>query len=846
MDNTSHSVAVSGFSDEMKPVKGIPVGPCGTVWTDHEGVESLLVFNEALYFGDRMSHSLLCPNQMRSHGVLVDDIPRQFSPESSHSIQIPEGPLIPLTIRGVVSGFQSYPPTAAQLHTLPRYDMTSSAPWDPHSKDLAKAEEKYPLAKTATVAAASKVTQAPSLGTTFARIDHSAANLSRVVSSVTSYQRMMAPPLELSSDEDIYDRLVSCVRVAADDVPGDGLKGHLDQDVYPDGDKRREISSMSTSERASTITPEILSRRWFIGHETAVRTLRVTTQSGVRNVLLPSERKVRKKAPWLKFPSIKGKIYSDQMFSQLASIHGEKGGSIFTNGLGFDAFYPWKNKGQHHEAIMSFIHEVGVPQTLVSDGAKEMIGGRSKDVCQEYRIQMKETVPYSPWQNLAEASISEFKKGTKRTSRRTGAHRRLWTYAAKWLIAFRKCTALGIPQLDGQVPAAHVGVSTPDISALAMFDFNQLVYYYSPKVAYPFEKKTIGRWIGVATNSTDDMAYTILPKSAIPITRKDVWALTEDDLKNPVIMAEIAAYDEEILLHLGPNDSTNEATSNEFPQPDLDWDENDDVQLPYDSEAESLEADDYTPEAMDEYLTAEITLPLGGEQVLAKVTGRKKDEDGKPLGKRNQNPMLDSRMYDVEFPDGSTDSFTANIIAENLYAQIDQEGRSYSILKEIMGHRKSEHAVSKDDGTITTKTGQSRKRQTTIGWELEVLWSDTSTSWIPLKDLKDSNPIETAKYAVANKIEEEPAFVWWVRTFLRQRDRIIKKVKSRYWKRTHKYGIQLPHSVEEALDIDRNSGTTFWRDSLEKEMKNNRPAFEFRDDDEVPVGVQEDWLSHDL
>ena len=64
--------------------------------------------------------------------------------------------------------------------------------------------------------------------------------------------------------------------------------------------------------------------------------------------------------------------------------------------------------------------------------------------------------------------------------------------------------------------------------------------------------------------------------------------------------------------------------------------------------------------------------------------------------------------------------------------------------------------------------------------------------------MKDSNPVELAEYAVANKISEEPAFAWWVCDVLRRRDRIIKKVKSRYWSRTHKFGIELPKSVGEA------------------------------------------------
>ena len=75
-----------------------------------------------------------------------------------------------------------------------------------------------------------------------------------------------------------------------------------------------------------------------------------------------------------------------------------------------------------------------------------------------------------------------------------------------------------------------------------------------------------------------------------------------------------------------------------------------------------------------------------------------------------------------------------------------------------------------------------------------------------VENLKESNPVKVAEYDVATKLAEEPAFAWWIRKVLRRRDQIIKKVKSRYWSRTHKYGIELPHSVEAALPIDRRTG----------------------------------------
>ena len=40
--------------------------------------------------------------------------------------------------------------------------------------------------------------------------------------------------------------------------------------------------------------------------------------------------------------------------------------------------------------------------------------------------------------------------------------------------------------------------------------------------------------------------------------------------------------------------------------------------------------------------------------------------------------------------------------------------------------------------------------------------SDGTTQWLPLKDVKESNPVEAAEYAVATQLAKEPAFTWWV------------------------------------------------------------------------------------
>jgi hypothetical protein len=62
---------------------------------------------------------------------------------------------------------------------------------------------------------------------------------------------------------------------------------------------------------------------------------------------------------------------------------------------------------------------------------------------------------------------------------------------------------------------------------------------------------------------------------------------------------------------------------------------------------------------------------------------------------------------------------------------------------------------------------------------------------------------------------------------MKSAERIIQKVKTWYWKCTHKYGLELLKSVKQALALDRNMGTSFWKDVIKKEMKNILPAFEF-------------------
>jgi hypothetical protein len=235
-------------------------------------------------------------------------------------------------------------------------------------------------------------------------------------------------------------------------------------------------------------------------------------------------------------------------------------------------------------------------------------------------------------------------------------------------------------------------------------------------------------------------------------------------------------------------------------------------------------------ETYNKYLNAEFIINRADEPVRVRVAKRARTDNGNLVGHAHRNPLFDTREYECVLEDGTVERYSANIIAKNLYSQCDDEGHSFVLLSEIIDHKKDASAIPIADGFTTSRNGNKVPKKTTRGWQLLCQWKDGSSSWVPLVELKHSNPIKLAEYAVANQIHEEPAFKWWISDVLRRRNRIISKVKRRYWSLTHKFGIRVPKTVEEALQIDEETGTTFWFDAIRKEMEKVKVAFEFCED----------------
>ena len=96
----------------------------------------------------------------------------------------------------------------------------------------------------------------------------------------------------------------------------------------------------------------------------------------------------------------------------------------------------------------------------------------------------------------------------------------------------------------------------------------------------------------------------------------------------------------------------------------------------------------------DQCINSELNLTLGEQMKHSKVIGCYKDNDGNVVGSHDENLVLNTMVYDVEFPDGAVRKYTANIITENMFYQVDSNGLASSILDGIIEYAKADDAVS--------------------------------------------------------------------------------------------------------------------------------------------------------
>jgi hypothetical protein len=126
-------------SEVYNPERDIPIVTAATsYYTDQQdGQVYILVIHEGLWFGDKLTHSLINPNQLRYASVTVQDNPFERDPPVSVTTN---HVTIPLITSGTNIFLESSTPTQTELDHCPHVHLTLDTEWNPHTVQLASTQ----------------------------------------------------------------------------------------------------------------------------------------------------------------------------------------------------------------------------------------------------------------------------------------------------------------------------------------------------------------------------------------------------------------------------------------------------------------------------------------------------------------------------------------------------------------------------------------------------------------------------------------------------------------------------------------------------------------------------------
>ena len=802
---TGRKVSVRGFSDELghpinvEVVDGILKYEC-----ELTGNEYILVIRNALHLPSLKNH-LIPPFMMRLASIEVNECPKFLAKQPSiehHSLYFPNEKLrLPLLLCGIISYLPTVTPSNEDSEILPALELTpQTSSWNPHSTSFQDQEdammnyrgELKDDAQTTTLSMCHIVSEV----------------ITRATDPVLLADDLLRRRYS-SIDSDLiltHDHVVSGVRY----------------------NREHFVSAVRAKGNKSDLTARRLAENFGISDLLASKTLNVVTRLCPRNTAdISLSRRYATNDRMLRYPRMLTDLYmlSDLFMDTMLATPTGKSIRGFTRSQIFATHYGWvKPIHMYHEsgsdiakAVKIIFKRYGVPDTLICDAARAQIWGEVKRLCDQSGCEIVALERNTPNSNRAERAIGTLKQDTKRDLVEAGAPAVFWCYAMERRALINNSIARDDIHCHGQTRETVMTGQPTDISNLADFKFYEWVKFRRDGVSFPFSSYQLGRCLGPASNQGPRMAQYVMTDKGQVMPIQTLRRLTKSELNNPFEIESRKSFDEFIQRKYGDPYKPSDITDATEPTPE-------EIMIDFGIEEKSTipHSDSYSN--YENYVGSEVLLPQNGEHMhAARVIGLARDDLGNDIGTFNPNPIMDTRVYEVMFPDGAVERYAANILAENMLGQVDEDGYMYRMLDTIEDHR--------TDGTEATMQGS----YTTRGHEIKCVWSDGTMTWVPLKDLKESYPIECAEFAISAQLTESPAFSWWVPFTLKKRDQIISKVQHRLVKKKFKYGFEVPNSIQEAYEIDKRNNNTRWRDAISKEMRNVRVAFKFlQESDSIP------------
>ena len=474
--------------------------------------------------------------------------------------------------------------------------------------------------------------------------------------------------------------------------------------------------------------------------------------------------------------------------------------------------------------LMNHIRKYGAMDMLVSDGAKQQISKRVKEILGVLHIKDWQSEPRNPNQNFAERAWQQVKQMTHRILDMSDAPSNLWLAALEYACFILNHTAT--ERLNWRTPTEWLLGYTPDISVLLQFEFYEPVYYQQEDGKYPADPtEKLGRFVGISETVGNSISYKILTEDQHIIVRSVVRSAKYDGAYQNARANErapkLVPKPQNVKLTL--RHETFPATLSEMAMSNFEKEQE------ATTDKEPVEPETVDEEAEDQE-DGEIT--QSQEEIIRSAMEHIQRKEGLVMPTLNAEHLL-NRTF-ITLPNEEMDQTYAKIEEIEATGETTADGKEPLFkfrcsvgdnrFDEVMTYNRMLEWCNRDMDlhdhfridAITDHKYENGK------YKVWVEWADARGTWEPLANIAADDPITTAMYGKRNNLLNQPGWKH-LKSFVKNAKvigRMVNQTRLKNYrnKPVYKYGVQVPRSHQEAVLIDQRNGDTKWQDSEDLEV----------------------------
>ena len=409
---------------------------------------------------------------------------------------------------------------------------------------------------------------------------------------------------------------------------------------------------------------------WRISHDDATRTIDATSQHSVRSEDPTLSQNYGTNDHMLQYRRIKDYFFMDTFFATSKGGKSSCGNTccqLFVTDKEFLYVVPMKRKSEVMQAVKQFAKEVGAPDAIMCDMASKQTSAEVEQFCNTIGTTLQALEEGTPWANKAELYIKLMKEAVWKDMWVANSPLPFWDYCLECRARIYNMTACDNLEIRGTNPHTATLCVEGDISNLCQYSWYNWCYYQDHTAKFPHNQEVLGRVLGAAHGEGNEMAQWVLKANGNMVPRHSFRPLQTAKIYSDSEKKKRELFDKLIYERYG--DSINVVLPKSNKLETERYEDEDEPAKPIPDIEETVDANGHPLNqlpAYDRLLHAEVQLQHDDWVTTGKVKHQASGLDGNMVGKYDNNPMLNSIMYEVEFADRTVKEYGANIIAEDM------------------------------------------------------------------------------------------------------------------------------------------------------------------------------------